>query len=430
MLKRNRSNEISEQARQYLPGGVDSPVRAFNAVGGEPLVVAYGKGSRIWDADNNEYVDWVGSWGPLILGHAHPSVVEILQRAIERGTSYGATTELELVLAKMVCGAVPSIEQVRFVNSGTEATMSAVRLARAFTGRDKILKFEGCYHGHSDGLLAKAGSGVATLSLPDSAGVPASFTAETLLAPFNNRDAVEQIFAAHGGEIAAIIVEPVPANMGLVRPASGFLQFLREITSKHNALLIFDEVITGFRIAYGGAQMYYGVVPDITCLGKIIGGGLPVGAYGGRADIMAMVAPSGPVYQAGTLSGNPLAMAAGVMTLKLLANDGIYRGLEELGARLAEGLRAAVREAECEGITVAQLGSMLTVFFSPDAPTDYTSAKTSDTERYGRFFRTMLDAGVYLPPSQFEVMMCGLAHQQRDFDQTFAAAKSAFAASR
>ena len=411
-----------------MPGGVDSPVRAFNAVGGEPLVVAYGKGSRIWDADNNEYVDWVGSWGPLILGHAHPSVVEILHRAAERGTSYGATTELELVLAKLVCGAVPSVEQVRFVNSGTEATMSAVRLARAFTGRDRILKFEGCYHGHSDGLLAKAGSGVATLSLPDSAGVPASFTAETLLAPFNDRTAVEEIFGRHGDSIAAIIVEPVAANMGLVPPKPGFLQFLRDITSAHESLLIFDEVITGFRLAYGGAQTYYGVAPDLTCLGKIIGGGLPVGAYGGRRDIMSLVAPSGPVYQAGTLSGNPLAMAAGVVTLKLLANDGIYRGLEEMGSRLAEGLRSAAREAECEGVTVAQLGSMLTVFFAPDAPTDYASAKASDTERYGRFFRAMFDAGVYLPPSQFEVLMCGLAHQQHDFDQTLEAAAAAFAA--
>jgi glutamate-1-semialdehyde 2,1-aminomutase len=308
--------------------------------------------------------------------------------------------------------------------------MSAVRLARAFTGRDKILKFEGCYHGHSDGLLAKAGSGVATLSLPDSAGVPASFTAETLLAPFNDRAGVEQVFAAHGDAIAAVIVEPVPANMGLVPPQTGFLQFLREITLAYGALLIFDEVITGFRLAYGGAQMHFGVVPDLTCLGKIIGGGLPVGAYGGRADIMAMIAPSGPVYQAGTLSGNPLAMAAGVVTLRMLANDGIYRGLEEMGARLAEGLRVAAREAECDGVTVSQLGSMLTVFFSPDAPMDYAAAKTSDTERYGRFFRAMLDAGVYLPPSQFEVMMCGLAHQQRDFDQTLATAKEAFSAAR
>jgi glutamate-1-semialdehyde 2,1-aminomutase len=430
MRPRERSRQIHNAALQYLPGGVDSPVRAFSAVGGDPLVVAYGKGSRIWDADGNEYVDWVGSWGPLILGHAHPAVVEIIQKAAERGTSYGATTELEVELARLVCGAVPSVEQVRFVSSGTEATMSAVRLARAFTGRDKILKFEGCYHGHSDGLLAKAGSGVATLSLPDSAGVPASFAAETLLAPFNDRAAVEAIFAQHGGNIAALITEPVAANMGLVSPQPGFLQFLREITAAHGTLLIFDEVITGFRLAYGGAQLYYGVVPDLTCLGKIIGGGLPVGAYGGRREIMQMIAPVGPVYQAGTLSGNPLAMAAGVVTLRALANDGIYRGLDGMGARLAEGLRDAAREAECEGVTVAQLGSMLTIFFAAEAPTDYASAKMSNTERYARFFRSMLDAGVYLPPSQFEVMMCGLAHQQRDFDETLAAAKAAFAAAR
>jgi glutamate-1-semialdehyde 2,1-aminomutase len=430
MPPRERSRKIIEAARELLPGGVDSPVRAFNAVGGDPIIVAYGKGSRIWDADSNEYIDWVGSWGPLILGHAHPAVVEIIQRAAERGTSYGATTELEVELARIVCGAVPSMEQVRFVSSGTEATMSAVRLARAYAGRDKIVKFEGCYHGHSDGLLAKAGSGVATLSLPDSAGVPASLTAETLIAPFNDRAAVERLFEQHPEAIAAMIVEPVPANMGLVPPEPGFLQFLREITQREGALLIFDEVITGFRLAYGGAQMYYGVVPDITCLGKIIGGGLPVGAYGGRRDIMQMIAPVGPVYQAGTLSGNPLAMAAGIVTLRTLANEGIYRGLDEMGARLAQGLRDAAREAECEDVTVVQLGSMLTIFFSAEAPTDYTTAKQADAERYGRFFRSMLDAGVYLPPSQYEVMLCGLAHQQRDFDETLAAAKTAFAVAR
>jgi glutamate-1-semialdehyde 2,1-aminomutase len=430
MASRDRSRQINEAARQYLPGGVDSPVRAFNAVGGDPIVVAYGKGSRIWDADGNQYVDWVGSWGPLILGHAHPAVVKIVQKAMARGSSFGATTELEVELARLVCEAVPSVEQVRFVNSGTEATMSAVRLARAFTGRDKILKFEGCYHGHSDGLLAKAGSGLATLSLPDSAGVPASFAAETLVASFNDRLAVEELFARHEHQIAAVIVEPVPANMGLVPPQPEFLRFLRDVTEAHGTLLIFDEVITGFRIAYGGAQMYYGVVPDLTCLGKIIGGGLPVGAYGGRRDIMQMIAPVGPVYQAGTLSGNPLAMAAGIVTIRTLSNPAIYRGLDEMGARLADALRTAAREAECESVTVAQLGSMLTVFFGADPPRDYASATRADTDRYGRFFRAMLDAGVYLPPSQFEVMMVGLAHQQRDFEQTTAAAKAAFAAAR
>ena len=425
-----RSRQIHEAARQLLPGGVDSPVRAFNAVGGDPIVVAYARGARIWDADGNEYVDWVGSWGPLILGHAHPAVVQIIQKAAERGTSYGATTELEVELARIVCDAVPSVDKVRFVNSGTEATMSAIRLARAFTGRDKIVKFEGGYHGHSDGLLAKAGSGVATLGLPDSAGVPASFTAETLGVPFNDRAAIERAFAEHGAQIAALITEPVPANMGLVPPETGFLQFLRDITAAHGALLIFDEVITGFRLAFGGAQLYYGVVPDITCLGKIIGGGLPVGAYGGRADIMDMVAPSGPVYQAGTLSGNPLAMAAGIVTLRTLSNPNLYRTLDDMGARLAEGLRDAARGAECEGVTVAQLGSMLTVFFAPEAPRDYETAKGADTGRYGRFFRAMLDRGVYLPPSQFEVMFASLAHQQRDFDQTLAAALEAFSSSR
>lgn len=430
MASHERSRQITEAARELLPGGVDSPVRAFNAVGGEPIVVAYGKGSRIWDADGNEYVDWVGSWGPLILGHAHPAVVKIVQKAMERGASFGATTELEVELARLVCDAVPSVEQVRFVNSGTEATMSAVRLARAFTGRDKIVKFEGCYHGHSDGLLAKAGSGVATLSLPDSAGVPASFAAETLVVPFNDRAAIQETFARHGADIAAVIVEPVPANMGLVPPEPEYLRFLRDVTTEHGSLLIFDEVITGFRLGFGGAQMHYGVIPDLTCLGKIIGGGLPVGAYGGRREIMQLVAPVGPVYQAGTLSGNPLAMAAGIVTLRTLSNPGVYRGLDEMGARLAERLRSAAREAECEGVTVAQLGSMLTVFFSAEAPRDYATAKQADTVRYGRFFRAMLEAGVYLPPSQFEVMLVGLAHQQRDFDQTLSAAKAAFAAAR
>ena len=416
-------------AQALMPGGVSSPVRAFKAVGGEPVIVAYGKGSHIWDVDGNEYVDYVASWGPLILGHAHPSVVQILQRAAERGTSFGATTELEVELARLVCGAVPSIERVRFVNSGTEATMSALRVARAFTGRDKVLKFEGCYHGHTDALLAKAGSGVATLGLPDSAGVPLAFTGETLLAPYNDTEAVRQAFERHGGEIAAVIVEPVPGNMGLVLPEPGYLQSLREITERAGALLIFDEVITGFRVSPGGAQMMYGVVPDMTCLGKIIGGGMPVGAYGGRADIMEMVAPVGPVYQAGTLSGNPMAMAAGIVTLRILSNGGVYRGLDELGRRLAEGLREAASAAEC-AVTVTQLGSMMTVFFTDEAPRDYASAKRADTERYGRFFHGMLERGIYLPPAQFEVMFVSLAHQQRDLDETIDAARAAFVEAR
>jgi glutamate-1-semialdehyde 2,1-aminomutase len=419
-----RSRTIHAAATELMPGGVNSPVRAFKAVGGEPVVMAYGKGAHLWDVDGKEYVDYVGSWGPLILGHAHPYVVQIVQKAAERGTSFGATTELEVELARLVCGMVPSIEQVRFVNSGTEATMSALRVARAFTGRDKIVKFEGGYHGHNDALLAKAGSGVATLGLPDSAGVPASFTAETLLAPWNDREALTQLFEARGGEIAALICEPVPANMGLVPPEYGYLQFLREITERAGALLIFDEVISGFRLSPGGAQAYYGVAPDMTCLGKIIGGGLPVGAYGGRRELMEMVAPVGPVYQAGTLSGNPLAMAAGIVTLRILSNEGVYRGLDKIGARLADGLRDAARAAEAP-VSITQLGSMMTVFFSDEAPRDYASAKRADTERYGRFFRAMLDRGVYLPPAQFEAMFVSLAHQEADIDRTIEAAREA-----
>ena len=412
-----------------MPGGVNSPVRAFKAVGGEPVVMSYGMGAHIWDADGNEYVDYVASWGPLILGHAHPSVVQILEKAAARGTSFGATTELEVELARLVCEAVPSMEMVRFVNSGTEATMSALRLARAFTGRDKVLKFEGCYHGHADGLLAKAGSGVATLALPDSAGVPASYAAETLLAPYNDCDAAAAVIERHAGDLAAVIVEPVAANMGLVPPREGFLQYLREATKQAGALLIFDEVVTGFRLAYGGAQMYFGVVPDLTCLGKVIGGGLPVGAYGGRRDVMSLVAPLGPVYQAGTLSGNPMAMAAGIVTLRLLANDGVYRALDAMGAALADGLRAAARAAESD-VAVAQLGSMLTVFFARETPHDYASAQGTDAARYAAFFHAMLDRGMYLPPSQFETMFVSLAHQQRDLDQTIEAAGEAFAKTR
>ncbi|MHB8515396.1 MAG: glutamate-1-semialdehyde 2,1-aminomutase [Dehalococcoidia bacterium] len=429
MPSHDRSRQIFHQAQQLMPGGVNSPVRAFRAVGGDPIVIARGQGAHLWDVDGNDYIDYVASWGPLILGHAHPSIVQILQKAAERGTSFGAPTELEVELARLLCAAVPSIERVRFVNSGTEATMSALRLARAFTGRDKILKFEGCYHGHADGLLAKAGSGVATFGLPDSAGVPASYTAETLLAPFNDPDAVTRVFDAHPGQIAAVIVEPVPANMGVVLPQPGFLRFLRDTTERAGALLIFDEVITGFRLALGGAQMYYGVVPDLTCLGKIIGGGLPVGAYGGRADIMALIAPEGPVYQAGTLSGNPMAMAAGIITLRILSNDGVYRGLDQTGLALADGLREAARAAEAP-VTVTQLGSMMTVFFAQDAPRDYASAKRADTARYARFFSSMLDHGVYLPPSQFEAMFVSLAHLRADFDRTLEAARTAFAAAR
>lgn len=428
MRLHERSRDVYAASRALMPGGVNSPVRAFNAVGGDPIVMAYGRGSHIWDVDGNKYIDYVASWGPLILGHAHPAVVQVLQKAAERGTSFGAPTELELELARLVCGMVPSIDRVRFVSSGTEATMSAIRVARAFTGRDKIVKFEGCYHGHSDGLLAKAGSGVATLGLPDSAGVPASFTAETLVAPFNDRAALEDIFNRHGDALAALILEPVPANMGVVLPQPGYLQFLRDITERAGTLLIFDEVITGFRLSPGGAQMHFGVVPDLTTLGKVIGGGLPVGAYGGRADVMDMVAPAGPVYQAGTLSGNPMAMAAGIVTLRTLSeNLNLYRILDTMGAALADGLRQAAAEAEVAA-TVTQLGSMMTLFVSDAAPTDYTSAKQADSARYARFFRAMLDHGVYLPPSQFEAMFVSLAHLQSDIDRTLESARTALRA--
>lgn len=421
----DRSRDILERSRALIPGGVNSPVRAFRAVGGDPPVIAHGRGARIYDVDGNEYVDYVCSWGPLILGHAPPAVVEVLRRAAERGTSYGAPTELELEMAQLVVDAVPSIEMVRFVSSGTEATMSALRLARAYTGRSKVLKFDGCYHGHADGLLVKAGSGVATLGLPDSPGVPESYARETLVAPYNDLAAVRETFDRDGRDIAAVIVEPVAGNMGVVAPQPGFLEGLREITRQAGALLVFDEVITGFRVAYGGAQALYGVMPDLTCLGKIIGGGLPVGAYGGRRDVMEMVAPAGPVYQAGTLSGNPMAMAAGITMLRTLRDGGIYQALETVAAALAAGLADAARHAEAE-VTINRVGSLMTVFFTAGPVTDYASARTSDAERYGRFFRAMLDHGVYLAPSQFEALFVSAAHGSAEVAQTVEAAREAF----
>jgi glutamate-1-semialdehyde 2,1-aminomutase len=417
--ERKRSDNLFAEAQRYLPGGVDSPVRAFRAVGGDPIFIQRGQGSRIFDEDGNEFIDYVCSWGPLILGHAHPQVVEALKKAAERGTSFGAPTELETTLAKMVYQAVPSIEMVRFVSSGTEATMSALRVARAFTGRDKIVKFEGCYHGHSDGLLAKAGSGATTLGIPDSPGVPEGYARNTLLAPYNNLEAARGLFEQHA-DIAAVILEPAAANMGVIPPQPGFLEGLRDLTEAAGALLVFDEVITGFRVGYGGAQQLYGVIPDLTCLGKIIGGGLPVGAYGGRADIMSMVAPAGPVYQAGTLSGNPLAMTAGIETLNVLRQPDAYAQLDQRASRLESGIADAAAEA---GVTlqISRIGSALTAFFAEKAPIDYESAKLSDTEAFGEFFRRLVDGGVYWPPSQFEAAFVSLAHTDEDIEATIEA---------
>ncbi|ACZ39234.1 glutamate-1-semialdehyde 2,1-aminomutase [Sphaerobacter thermophilus] len=419
-----RSERAFAEAQRYMPGGVNSPVRAFRAVGGTPPFIERGQGSRLTDVDGNVYIDYVCSWGPLIAGHAHPAVTARLHEAVDRGTSYGAPTEAETELARLVVEMVPSIEMVRFVNSGTEATMSALRLARGATGRDKIVKFAGCYHGHADALLSTAGSGVLTLGIPSGPGVTAGTAADTISLPYNDLDAVRAAFAESGDQIAAVIVEPVAGNMGVIPPAEGFLEGLREITREHGALLIFDEVITGFRVAPGGAQERYGVLPDLTCLGKIIGGGLPVGAYGGRRDLMEQMAPLGPVYQAGTLSGNPLAMAAGIATLELLREPGMYERLEALGAQLAEGM---TRAAEAAGVplTVNRVGSMLTGFFTEGPVTDYASATAADTTRYARFHQAMLARGVYLAPSQFEAAFVSLAHTAEDLEQTAEAAMAA-----
>src|SRR5580704_8314412 len=402
-MTRDRSEAVFQRAQNVIPGGVNSPVRAFRGVGGHPPFIARGEGARLFDIDGNEYIDYVGSWGPLLLGHCHPAIMDAVRRALETGASFGAPTEREVEMAEAIRDAVPSMEMVRLVNSGTEATMSAIRVARGFTGRDLTVKFEGCYHGHVDSLLVKAGSGLATLGIADTPGVPQSFTDTTLALPFNSVDAVEAAFRAHGERIASVIVEPVVGNMGCVPPQAGFLEALREITARHGALLILDEVMTGFRVAFGGAQERYGIRPDMTTLGKVIGGGLPIGAYGGRADIMRRVAPAGPIYQAGTLSGNPLAVAAGLAMLRhLKAHPEVYAQLESRAAELCA--------AAPPGITVNRVGSMFTMFFTYQPVTDYESAKRSDTARFGRFFRAMLERGVYLAPSQFEAAFVSAAH--------------------
>ena len=421
-----RSQILFSEACEVIPGGVDSPVRAFKSVGGDPLFIERAEGSRIIDADGQSYIDYVGSWGPMIVGHAHEEVLKAVFGAAKDGTSFGAPTRRETELARIVIEAVPSVEKVRMVNSGTEATMSAIRLARGATGRDKIIKFNGCYHGHADGLLVRAGSGALTLGVPDSPGVPADYARNTLIAEYNDLDSVARLFREYKGEIAAVIVEPVPGNMGVLVPADGFLQGLRQKTSDEGTLLIFDEVMSGFRVALGGAQALYGVTPDLTTLGKIIGGGLPVGAYGGRAEYMAYVAPEGPVYQAGTLSGNPLAMAAGIATLEILKRPGTYDALENTSAALAEGLASVNRAAGVE-LAFNRVGSMFTTFFTRGPVRDFSGAKSSDTDMYGRYFRAMLEEGIYLAPSQFEAAFLSLAHSEEDIIETIRAHERALA---
>ena len=425
--KTEQSRKLQRRAEQLIPGGVNSPVRAFGSVGGDPLYIVRGQGSHIWDADGNEYVDYIGSWGPLILGHAAPSVIDAIIAAARSGTSFGASTPAEADLAELVISAFPHMQKVRFVSSGTEATMSAIRLARGYTKRKYIVKFEGCYHGHSDALLVKAGSGVATLGIPGSAGVPEEFTQFTLALPYNDVGAVEHAFEKFKNQIACVIVEPVVGNMGCVPPAPRYLEALRALTSRDQALLIFDEVMTGFRLAFGGAQELYGIQPDLTTMGKIIGGGLPVGAYGGPSEIMNLIAPLGPVYQAGTLSGNPLAMAAGFATLSYLRDHkDIYAKLDKVAAKVVAGVAAAAKDA---GVTIChnRVGSMFTWFFAQGPVTDWGSAEKSDTKAFGRFFRAMLENGIYLPPSQFEAAFLGAAHSEQDVQQTIAAARQAFA---
>ena len=425
-MESSKSLTAWQKSQQFIPGGVNSPVRNFSKVGGHPRFIARGEGSKIYDIDGNEYIDYVASWGPLVLGHAHPSVIEAIRSTALDGTSFGAPTTRETELAETIVNAVPSIEQVRLVNSGTEATMSAIRVARGYTGRDKILKIDGCYHGHVDYLLAKAGSGVATFGLSDSGGVPEDFARNTLTVPFNDPDAVREAIEANPDEIACLILEPIMGNMGIIPPREGYLNQLREITEEYGIVLIFDEVITGFRVAYGGAQTYYNVTPDMTCLGKIIGGGLPVGAYGGKREIMRCVAPEGDVYQAGTLSGNPLAVTAGITTLKRLAEPGTYEHLESRAAALAEGLAEATRK---HGIDAwhSRVGSMLMLYFTPETVTDADGARTADTERYQQYFWGLVERGVYVAPSQFEAGFVSLVHSDEDINATIEAATQVLA---
>lgn len=420
-----KSHRLYKKACELIPGGVNSPVRAFRAVGGNPIFIERAKGSKIYDVDGNSYIDYVLSWGPLILGHAHPKVVNALKKAVERGTSYGAPTHLEIELAELVLKAYPSMDKVRMVNSGTEATMSAIRVARGFTERDKVIKFEGCYHGHADGLLVKAGSGATTFGVPDSPGVPKSYAKNTITLPFNDVKALKAVIKNGWKSIACVIIEPVLGNIGCVLPKSGFLESLRKLTKDHGIVLIFDEVMTGFRVSCGGAQAYYGITPDMTCLGKVIGGGLPVGAYGGKKEIMSMISPEGPVYQAGTLSGNPLAMTAGIETLKIILKDGIYQKLESISSLLERGLGDAARTARVK-TRFYRAGTMFCTYFTDTDIVDYKTAKISDTSTFSRFFSALLKRGIYVAPSQFEAGFISLAHTERDIEKTVKKAYESF----